>query len=158
MNDPRLSAEYRAALESYLQGGDEAALVKGYEIGRRTLNEGQGVLGIAAISHQALLEVLAARGTPAEQAKVLSAAQGLLAEALSPFEMAHRGFQEANLALRRLNETLEGEIKRIAHLLHGEAGQLLAAVHIALDDLARDLPPAERERTQQIREFLDRIE
>jgi signal transduction histidine kinase len=34
----------------------------------------------------------------------------------------------------------EEEARRIAHELHDEAGQLLASVHIALDDLVRRLP------------------
>jgi hypothetical protein len=33
---------------------------------------------------------------------------------LSPYEMAHRGFQDAVKAQRQLNETLEEEIKGIA--------------------------------------------
>src|SRR5258705_411491 len=39
-----------------------------------------------------------------------------------------------------------------------EAGQLPAAVYIALDELARDFPPGERKRIQKIREYLDQIE
>src|SRR5882724_2799500 len=42
-------------------------------------------------------------------------------------------------ALRHLNEKLEEEVKRIAHALHDEAGQLLASVHIGLADVASDL-------------------
>ena len=63
-----------------------------------------------------------------------------LAEILSPYEMAHRGVQDAIVALRQLNETLEEEIKRIAYAVHDEAGQLLVAVHLALADVARELP------------------
>src|SRR3989449_4114829 len=43
----------------------------------------------------------------------------------------------AEEALRHLNEALEEEIKRIAHALHDEAGQLLASVHIGLAEVAR---------------------
>src|SRR6267142_1317689 len=63
-----------------------------------------------------------------------------LAECLSPYEMAHRGFQDAVKALRQLNETLEEEIKRIAYAVHDEAGQLLVAVHLALAEVAPELP------------------
>ncbi|PWB79767.1 MAG: hypothetical protein C3F08_05955 [Candidatus Methylomirabilota bacterium] len=64
----------------------------------------------------------------------------------------------AGAALRRLNDLLEQEARRIAHALHDEAGQLLAVVHIALDDCARDLPPAARERLHEVRGHLDQIE
>jgi len=46
----------------------------------------------------------------------------------------------AEKALHRLNEMLEEEAKRIARALHDEAGQLSAAVHIALAEVARELP------------------
>src|SRR3989441_176145 len=47
--------------------------------------------------------------------------------------------KRAEEALRHLNEALEEEIKRIAHALHDEAGQLLASVHIGLAEVAREL-------------------
>src|SRR6185436_1751594 len=50
-------------------------------------------------------------------------------------EMAHRAVREANTALRGLNEFLEEQTRRISHELHDEAGQLLASVHLALDDV-----------------------
>jgi signal transduction histidine kinase len=51
----------------------------------------------------------------------------------------------------------EEEARRIAHELHDEAGQLLASVHIALDDLAGQMP--ERAATfQGLHELLDRVE
>jgi signal transduction histidine kinase len=72
--------------------------------------------------------------------------------------MTHRGFREAVSSLRCLNETLELEVKRIAHLLHDEAGQLLVAVHLALADLERDLPASLRSRVGQVKEMLDQID
>lgn len=58
----------------------------------------------------------------------------------------------------RILKVREEEAKRIAHVLHDEAGQLLAAVHIALDETARDLPPATRERLDGVKGLLDQIE
>ena len=71
--------------------------------------------------------------------------------------MTHRGFRESNIALRHLNQTLEQEIKRIAHALHDEAGQLLASVYLALNEVARNLPPA-REPLLQVKGLLDQVE
>jgi len=53
--------------------------------------------------------------------ELLQSSAEFLAECLSPYEMAHRGFQDAVKALRQLNETLEEEIKRIAYAVHDEA-------------------------------------
>jgi signal transduction histidine kinase len=61
-------------------------------------------------------------------------------------------------ALRRLDEKLEEEAKRIAHALHDEAGQFLACVHIALEEIARDLPPRSRQQIQEVRGLLDKVE
>ena len=55
-------------------------------------------------------------------------------EAISPFEIAHRSFRDANLVLHRLNDVLENQAKRIAYALHAEASQLVASVHLALAD------------------------
>lgn len=51
----------------------------------------------------------------------------------------------------------EEEARRIAHELHDEAGQLLASVHIALDELVTQVP--ERSTTvHRIHGLLDRVE
>src|SRR5437879_13079714 len=94
---------------------------------------------IASLHHRALHEMLAeAPGTGREQ-ELLAAAGPFLGERLSPFEMAHRGVQDAIVALRQLNETREEEIKRIAYAVPDEAGQLSVAVHRALAVVAADL-------------------
>src|SRR5205823_12631684 len=66
--------------------------------------------------------------------------------------------KRAERALRHLNEALEEEVKRIAHALHDEAGQLLASVHIGLADIARDLPAPAARRLEDMRGLLDKIE
>ena len=64
----------------------------------------------------------------------------------------------AQKALHRLNQALEDEVKRIAHALHDEAGQLLASVHIGLAEVARDLPAHSAQRLHDVRALLDKIE
>jgi len=66
--------------------------------------------------------------------------------------------KRAEEALRHLNEALEEEVKRIAHALHDEAGQLLASVHIVLADITRDLPPSASQRLDEVRGLLNKIE
>lgn len=51
----------------------------------------------------------------------------------------------------------EEEARRIAHELHDEAGQLLASVHIALDELIAKVPERS-EALQRIHTLLDRVE
>ena len=150
--------EYAGALEDYVARGGEAALEQAYEVGRRALSEKLAILDMVAIHHRVLEALLRRSATREENIQLVAKAGEFLAESLSPFEMTHRAFMEANLALSRLNEILEEENKRIAHALHDEAGQLLAAVHISLEDLARGLPPSARERLQGVRKLLDQIE
>jgi signal transduction histidine kinase/CHASE1-domain containing sensor protein len=59
---------------------------------------------------------------------------------------------------RQLLEAQEAERRRIAHELHDEAGQLLASVHLALEEAVTGLPSQFRERFQQVRDHLDTIE
>ena len=52
----------------------------------------------------------------------------------------------------------DDEVKRIAAVLHDESSQLLAAVYLAVDELAKDLAPAEIEKCERIKGLLDQIE
>lgn len=152
-----LEDQYTCALRDSISGMGESALQRAYELGRRALADGLGVLDMAAIYHKALVAGLPRNSTPEEFGLMLQAGASFFAESLSPFEMTHRGFRETNIALRHLNQTLEEEIKRIAHALHDEAGQLLVSVYLALDEVAGNLPPA-REHLLKVKGLLDKIE
>src|SRR5438876_610511 len=154
----KLEDQYTAALRDSIRGMGEPALQLAYELGRRALAEGLGVLDMAAMYHKALAAVLSRVSTPEERALVLRAGASFFVESLSPFEMTHRGFRETNTALRRLNQTLEEESKRIAHALHDEAGQLLASVHLALEAIARDVAPTASHQFKAAKDLLDQIE
>jgi len=65
---------------------------------------------------------------------------------------------QTEAALRRLNDTLERQAKRIAQALHDEAGQLLAAAHMVLAEAAHDLPAPARQRLRAVDSHLDGIE
>jgi signal transduction histidine kinase len=154
----QLAIEYTSAMKDYLARGGEAALQRGYEIGRVALAAGLGVLDMAALHSSALRTVLPKALERGEIAPVLKAAAEFCSESLSAYEVAHRGFRETNTALRKINEMLEEESKRIAHALHDESGQLLAAVHIALAEVALDLSPPLQSRIQQVSELLGQVE
>jgi len=150
--------QFLALLRERLRGGGESTLQRSYELGRRLLGESKGVLSVATIHHDAVSRALEDAGSREQTLEILSAAQTLFLESLSPYEMTQQTLRGVNLAWRRLNEKLEAEAKRIAHALHDEAGQLLATAHIALADLAADLPPRSQRRLQETRDILDQIE
>jgi len=162
MNNPsaleQVDQRYQAALFEYLAGAEEAALLGGYELGRRALGDGLGVLDMATIHSRAVAAVLRSPLLESEKGRLLGAQTTFFVEALSPFEMAHRAFQDANTMLRGLNDMLEGQAKRIAHALHNEAGQLLASVHFALDEAGRELPPEKVTHLGKVRELLIEME
>jgi two-component system, NarL family, sensor histidine kinase UhpB len=153
-----LERAYASALEEYLSMGGEHALRTAYEIGRTALADGRGVLDMAAMHHAAVARVLQGMTSRLSLSHNLERAQEFFAESLSPYEIAHRGFQDATSALRRLNETLEQEIQRIAHAVHDEAGQLLFAARLVMSSVAHDVDPSLHERFQEVGTILDQVE
>jgi signal transduction histidine kinase len=150
----KLQEDYDMALAAYLREGGEAALKNSYDLGRRALVEGLGVLDMVAL-HQKAVEKLAG-STPTLE--LLQRAGQFFIEGMSPYEMTHRAFGESNAALRHVNESLEEETRRIARALHDESGQFLAAVHIELQEAKRGLTPAKRQRLHKVEALLDQIE
>jgi two-component system, NarL family, sensor histidine kinase UhpB len=150
-----LADDYTQILRDYLREGDETTLTRGYEMARRALQDGLGIVEITNMHHQALQQLCTKGGISRE---LLEKAGGFLAECLSPFEMSHRGAREGRRALRHLNEVMEAELQRIAHALHDEAGQLLALAHISLADIMHRLPPEARKSCGEIQQLLRQIE
>ena len=147
---------YRAALGEYLSDGSEVTRGQAYDLGRTFLKDGVSLVELATIHHSALSKILRSDSSRTTNDDLCRAAE-FLSESLSSYEMAHRGFQEAVSALRRMNEVLEEEIKRIAYAVHDEAGQLLVAVHLALADVAREAPDSRR-NIDNITDLLKRVE
>ena len=153
----RFESEYAGALERHIAGEEETTLHSAYEIGRRALVEGLGILDMAVIIQRALLTACGRARTPEEVAHTLEGLETFLLESLSPFEMAHRGVREANTALRSQNEVLEAETTRVAHEFHDAAGQLLACAHLTLDRLLSEAPNTGA-RVAEVRRHLDEVE
>jgi signal transduction histidine kinase len=150
--------QYRLSLREYAAGGGEPALGRAYELGRRALTDQKSLVEIASLHHQAVLALVCDAESGKHREELLRSSAEFLAECLSPYEMAHRGFQDAVKALRQLNETLEEEIKRIAYAVHDEAGQLLVAVHLALAEVALELPELQQAQFARIKEMLNQVE
>lgn len=151
-------AEYASALRDYAMGGGESVLGRAYELGRRAIAERKSLLELVSIHHLILRELFQNTPDRSSQTHLVNASSDFLSECVSPYEMAQRGFQDAVKALRQLNETLEQEIKRIAYAVHDEAGQLLVAVHLALANVAQDIPQAQRVQITQIEDLLIEVE
>jgi signal transduction histidine kinase len=150
--------EYRSSLREYAAGGGERSLGRAYELGRRALTEQKTLVEMASLHHEAVLALVRGAESEKRREELIRSGAAFLAECLSPYEMAHRGFQEGVKALRQLNETLEEEIKRIAYAVHDEAGQLLVAVHLALAEVASELPERQQAQVARIKELLNQVE
>lgn len=150
--------QYKLLLREYASGGGESVLGRAYELGRSAIADQKSLVGIAPLHHEALKELMEDREDSRGREALLGASADFLAECLSPYEIAHRGFQDAVRALRQLNETLEEQIKRIAYAVHDEAGQLLVAVHLAVAEIARDLPESQQAQVAHIENLLGDVE
>jgi hypothetical protein len=157
------SAEFRAAyasaLVAYLAGGEEAPRRTAYELGRDAVGAGLALMDVADAHHDAILAALDA-GIPADAAT--RAAADLFLEALSAFEMLHRGAGEARqeaererrhaAILRQLSNFLadasltassDGSTHEILHLLAEQARELVGGVCcVASAKAAGDAPAA----------------
>jgi PAS domain S-box-containing protein len=96
------AAEYASVLQEYVSGAGEAALARAYELGRKAVAAGLGILELALVHHDALLR-LPERGAAGRP--VVEMAAQFFAESLSPFEMTLRSYQ-ANARLLGLSEML----------------------------------------------------
>lgn len=150
--------EYRRALQGYISQRDEAGLGAAYELGRKALATSQTLMEIASMHCDVLSELLGNDAGTQSRTQLLQASANFLTEVLSPYEMAHRGFQEAVTALRQINERLEEQIKKIAYAVHDDAGQLLVAVHLALAVLATELPEGQQREIVRIEGLLNEVE
>lgn len=154
---PTFSEAYTTALAAYLLHPQEAALGQAYELGRDFMMRGISLVELAVTHQQAIFEFLHKKRSRAQENRIVASASMFLAEVLSPYEMSHRGFGEAVSALRKMNELLEEEIKRIAYAVHDEAGQLLVAVHLALSNLARRSPSQHQEEFESVHALLKQV-
>src|SRR6266550_505664 len=139
--------DYQQALSAYVEGGGETLLARAYEFGRDALAEGRSIPDLVGLHSRALRAIVAAADGRRDTGFLIDSATAFLAETLSPFEMTHRGYRDSLVAWRHINETLEQEIRRIAHALHDDSGQLLVSVHLQLAQVAREVAAAGSGRT-----------
>jgi signal transduction histidine kinase len=153
-----LAAECAQAFARYAASPDESSLTQAYELGRGALSSGVGVVQTVQMCSRVLASALEHAAGDAERQRLADAAERFFVELVSPYEMTHRAARDANTVLRRLNDALEAQSRRIAGALHDEAAQLLAPVHLGLAQVARDLPPPTRRALTSLRCLLDDLE
>jgi hypothetical protein len=85
-----LRRDYRVAMLRYLPRGDEAASTEGYEIGRRAVTNGLGLLELVRIHEEIAAEILE-DSKPDQRLDVARSAGEFLLEVLGAFDMTHRG-------------------------------------------------------------------
>src|SRR5713226_3461712 len=137
--------ELALALRHYVSGAEEAARLEGYQIARDAMASGVGLLEVVADHQEALAIVLSGARTPEENELWAKASAEILAESLGPFEMAHRGFQEANETMLRVNRDLERQVterleaEEAARLAKGEAERANRAKSEFLSRMSHEL-------------------
>jgi len=116
-----LAHEYGAALKRFLAGGGEEGLKRAYDLGRRAVNVDAGLVAVVLI-HQRALDPLVRKAAASARPRTVSRAMDFLAECLAPFDMAHRGFQDAYGRVRELNEEYEALVgERAREVRNAEA-------------------------------------
>lgn len=106
--------DYGHALRSFLDEPAEERLEEAYELGREALASGRGILEVVETHRLALSRLRAEEGDPVRLRELEDRAAAFLAESLAPFEIAERGYREANATLTRLNAELARRAEELA--------------------------------------------
>ena len=154
VNRKQLAERYWETFRDYLQNPGEGTLNRGRGLAQHALLDGCGVVEMSAIHHQALRRLCAEQKTAHDWPQVAD----FFAACLEPFETSRRDAREGARALHKLNDDLEAKLKRVAHALHDEASQLLASVHIAVAEIAGELPSQHSGRFETLQSLLRQAE
>src|SRR5215213_9706276 len=106
-----LGSRYREAFRDWLAHRDERELGTAYALGREAVTAQRSVLDLSEAHHRAVQEALRDEADPASRAELVEAAGVFFGEALSTFEIAHRGYHA---------------VQEVARLEHEHVGQLNA--------------------------------
>ncbi|MFZ3170267.1 MAG: PAS domain S-box protein [Candidatus Methanoperedens sp.] len=102
-----LRKQYMSALQDYLEEGKEKSLERAYELGRKAIADGRGILDMAAVHRDVLVTVLPQAIKQGEIEETLKKAAQFFSESIAPFEMTFRGFHDSITELYKVNKILE---------------------------------------------------
>ena len=139
----QLEHEYKTALHDCVEGAGEVALSHAYELGRIAAGSGVGVVELATIHDRALRDVLGDKAPPEQVDQFFT-------EALSPFEMTHRGFKEANQRLEAAVRELEAFSYSVSHDLRAPLRTISAFTHALVEDIGHLLDERSRDHLRRV--------
>jgi serine phosphatase RsbU (regulator of sigma subunit) len=99
-----LRERYHTAFRAWLAHRDERELGTAYALGREAVTARLSVLDLAEAHHEAARDALYDEPDPARRAELMDAAGAFFGEALSTFEIAHRGYREVREVARLEHE------------------------------------------------------
>ena len=153
-----LKPAYERALRDFLEGAEEKDLVCAYELGRAAFSSNVGILEIVSLHHSALAELSPRKEHSGDGERLLRLSGQFLADVFSAYELGRRAYGDTVSSLRHLNELLEQEVKRLAHTVHDEAGQLLVAAHLAIAEVMSGAKPEVQKRLREVTGLLYQAE
>ena len=145
---------YNATLRRYLASQREATLDLAYQLGQEALASNMGLLDVVGVHFEAASAALQERSRSlADMQQLLAASGRFLVESLAPYGTSQLRSPHANASLLRLDDLLEQESRRIARMVHDQAGQLLAMAYLELAELSEQ----DAERARRITGYLDQL-
>jgi light-regulated signal transduction histidine kinase (bacteriophytochrome) len=152
-----VAQRYASVLGDYLSGAGEAALAQAYELGRQASRQGIGVVEMAMVHHEALVQLLSA--SPGRPVLVIEASR-FFAESLAAFEVslgADVALRHAKVAAENANRELESFSYSVAHDLRAPLRSIDGFSQALLEDCAAQLDDQGREYLKYIRESAQRM-
>jgi serine phosphatase RsbU (regulator of sigma subunit) len=99
-----LQERYQEAFRTWLAHRDERELGTAYALGREAVSARLSMLDLAEAHHKAAQEAVADEADPVRRSELVEAAGVFFGEALSTFEIAHRGYREVQQVARLEHE------------------------------------------------------
>ncbi len=102
VTDPlqRFRLDYAPLFLRHLAQRDESGLQAAYQLGRRAMEESVGLLDVVRVHNDLFLEVLTTVDDLDEVTDLTQAASTLLIDLVASFEVAQRGFMDAQRGAR----------------------------------------------------------